>query len=72
MTYFPILKLIIYSFFAAAIQLKFIAARGLHSLLPDKWQLIDQVKTRLATEVAPFSPIISQDFEILELLERLS
>ncbi|KAH8810796.1 hypothetical protein F5884DRAFT_749206 [Xylogone sp. PMI_703] len=58
------------SSFAAAIQYRYISKQtAILSVLPDQWQLIDQISNRLSSEVAPFSPILSKDLEMLGILD---
>jgi hypothetical protein len=41
------------------------------SVIPEGWDIIDRIQSRLELEVAPISPIVKEDMRILRRLDEI-
>jgi hypothetical protein len=60
------------SFFATATLLKLISMNKFgSSVLPEGWEIISHIQQRLELEVAPMSPIVAEDMQILRRIDDM-
>jgi dsDNA-specific endonuclease/ATPase MutS2 len=60
------------SFFATTVLIKLLLMNEkLKSVLPEGWEIIDRIQTRLELEVAPMSPIVKEDMQVLRRLDEI-